>query len=205
MAMASTSFDLCPPSSPDFVKPAFPVYFDKADGNATYFASFCWPTETLGSCSTDGAPSYWLASQILNAASSSSLLAVGLLTLLSSDFSDEIVDLASAMTTVNGLGGILFHLLPLRVLEEVDQLSMLIAALLFFKGMLRALFPVINSSQYLRTVINLLIVCVMFTAACWTSFNLPPELYNSSRYTHGSYARSRPGRRSKTALLLFVL
>ena len=71
--MASTSFDLCPPSSPDFVKPAFPVYFDKADGNATYFASFCWPTETLGSCSTDGAPSYWLASQILNAASSSSL------------------------------------------------------------------------------------------------------------------------------------
>ena len=184
MAMASTSFDLCPPSSPDFVKPAFPVYFDKADGNATYFASFCWPAEALRQLQHGWSPSYWLASQILSAASSSSLLAVGLLTLLSSDFSDEIVDLASAMTTVNGLRRHSFPFITFRgVLEEVDQLSMLIAALLFFKGMLRALFPVINSSQYLRTVINLLIVCVMFTAACWTSFNLPPELYNSSRYT----------------------
>ena len=162
------------------IVPAFPLH--GSPGNHTLIQTLCWPREeSLSRCEeAQGSGGYETFALVLNAASSVAIGAAGLVSLLASDFSDEVGDLASAMTAVNGVGGLLALLTRLRVVEEVELQSMLIAALLFFKGMIRVLFPVINRSQYLRTVINLALVITMFTAACWTSFNLPPELYNRS-------------------------
>ena len=180
-AWAGPMGQLCSRASLDEdIVPAFPLH--GSPGNHTLIQTLCWPREeSLSRCEeAQGSGGYETFALVLNAASSVAIGAAGLVSLLASDFSDEVGDLASAMTAMNGVGGLLALLTRLRVVEEVELQSMLIAALLFFKGMIRVLFPVINRSQYLRTVINLALVITMFTAACWTSFNLPPELYNRS-------------------------
>ena len=148
------------------VVPAFPVFTDNGEnGNASFVASLCWPVMSEGHCG-EHSPAYWTASNVLNSSSSLAIMAAGMLALINSDFSDEISDFASAMTVANGLFGLLAHATRLRVLEDADMLSMHIAAQLFFKGMVRALFPVFNRSQYLRTVLNIGGVSIIFTAAC---------------------------------------
>ena len=162
-----------------FVVPAFPVYRESLR-NDTFISSLCWPVADLGIKYCKESKGYLAASQIANMVASLVIAAAGLLALLNSSFSDEVGDLASAMTVVHGIFGCLAHATQLRVLEEADMLSMLIFSLFFFKGMVRALFPVINRSQYMRTVLNFWLVSTMFTAACWTSFNVPPSVYNGS-------------------------
>ena len=127
----------------------------------------------MGHCDAD--PAYLQLSQIVNGISCLALLLAGVISLQASSFSDELCDLASAATVVNGLFGFLAHMLPLRLLEEADTISMLIASLLLFKGMVRAVFPIINNFQYTRTLINMLVVFAIFAAACWTSFNVPAD------------------------------
>lgn len=175
------------------VLPAFPVYTEDNpwllnmseipwNHNTTDgMPGMCWPREPWGGCDVDG--SVWLlttTAPIASAISNLFISAAGLIGLLASDYSDEILDLASSITVVNGIGGCLAHATELRVFEELDLVSMLISGLLFFKGMARALFPVLNSKQYLRTFMNMMLVIVMFCTACWTSFNIPPDIYNYS-------------------------
>jgi hypothetical protein len=186
--LEAMGFSLCSRHTGPDVYSAFPTYAEEAwlhnlslvewpHNVSGSEPALCWPREPWGACDPGAS---WVLAQVLNAVSNLAILGAGLLSLLASDYSDEIGDLACAMTVVNGLGGCLAHATELRIFEELDLVSMLISGLLFFKGMLRALFPFVNSSAVFRTVVNLFLISLMFTAACWTSFNIPPVLYNYS-------------------------
>ena len=180
-AMASSR--LCSrEASATFITPAYPdIYATVATHNATYLSELCWPVEPWGACDPQ-AEAYWAVSQWINALSNLAIFGAGMLSLLSSNFSDELGDIASAMTAVNGIGGCLAHATELRVWEEFDLISMLMAGLLFFKAMLRALFPNFNSWARTRTLFNMTAWMIIFTACCWSSFNVPPEVYNSPSF-----------------------
>jgi hypothetical protein len=71
------------------------------------------------------------------------IAAGGWLSLVTSKYSDDVMDLVSATIVVNGLSSALAHGTLLRVFGQIDSLSINIGALLYIKAILMSYNPLL--------------------------------------------------------------
>ena len=79
--------------------------------------------------------------EFFNALTALPVIAAGLIPMLTSPYVDELTDLASAACAINGVFSALVHAFPNRFFGTLDQISILMMALLYLKAVLPTQFP----------------------------------------------------------------
>ena len=121
------------------------------DAQSTHMASnftdadWEWPPALRVFCEEPGSIIPGVA-EFFNAASALTVIAAGLVPMLTSPFVDELTDLASAACAINGLFSLLVHAFPNRFLGTIDYISILLMNLLYLKTLLITQYPVLLRS-----------------------------------------------------------
>ena len=114
------------------------------------------------------------------------IAASGLVSLCTSPYSDELLDLVSATTVVNGVASTLSHATLLRVFGQIDSITITLGLLLYVKASVLAHKPQLTTSRTGRGMLNLLVMSGISMAIGWNSANLPASVY--SRFDLGLMA-----------------
>ena len=105
-----------------------------------------WPPALRVFCETPGGVIPGVA-EFFNAVSALTVIAAGLVPMLTSPFVDELTDLASAACAINGLFSLLVHAFPNRFFGTIDHISILLMNLLYLKALLITQYPVLLRSR----------------------------------------------------------
>lgn len=108
------------------------------------------------------------------------ILAAGLIPLFTSKHSDDMVDLISATTALNGLSSALAHSTLLSIFGTADQLSINFGVLLYIKISIVTHSPHLNELPVRRGLVNLFIVLLMLVMLSWNKNTVPSAVINSS-------------------------
>lgn len=138
------------------------------DGNA-------WPPALRVYCEKPGSVIPGVA-EFFNALTALALVAAGLLSMLTSPYTDELADLSSAALAINGIFSFLVHAFPIRFFGTLDHISIMFMSLLYLKALLMAYFPVLYRAPAKHTVINMILVLTILAASAWNEYNVPKNL-----------------------------
>ena len=131
-----------------------------------------WPRVTFDRCEANvpGLGEVWSAATALF------LVVAGLVPLFTSKYSDEEIDLVSALVALNGVVSALSHSTLLRVFGQADALSLNVCALVYVKAMAAAHSPTLFAQPLRRGLLNLSIAfCILLTIS-WTPCNVAPSI-----------------------------
>ena len=136
-----------------------------------------WPLVAKDRCEANyvlvpGIAEFW------NALSGILIAASGLFSLCTSKYSDEVLDLVSAIVVVNGVSATLSHATLLRFFGQIDALTITLGLLLYTKVSVLAHYPQLNTSPSGRAALNLLVMTAIFVAIGWNPANVPASLAN---------------------------
>ena len=120
-----------------------------------------WPLVAKDRCEANyvlvpGIAEFW------NALSGILIAASGLFSLCTSKYSDEVLDLVSAIVVVNGVSATLSHATLLRFFGQIDALTITLGLLLYTKVSVLAHYPQLNTSPSGRAALNLLVMTAIF-------------------------------------------
>ena len=116
--------------------------------NATMSA---WPTVVYDRCEANYAMVPGIA-EFWSSVTGLAIVAAGLLPLLTSEYSDDLLDVVNAFITLNGVAATLAHGTLLRVVGQADALSINLGVLLFVKALVMAHSPRMTQQAGRRTV-----------------------------------------------------
>ena len=109
-----------------------------SDGNATE----PWPL-AIDRCEDNYVVVPWVA-EFFSTLSALPIILCGLLPLFTSTYSDDLLDVASALVVLNGVTSALSHATLLRVVGRADELSIYLGTLLYLKALVLAHSPHIH-------------------------------------------------------------
>jgi len=136
-----------------------------------------WPLVAFDRCEANYATVPAIA-EFWSAATGLVIAASGLFTLLSSTYSDDVVDLVNALTVCNGIASMLAHGSLLRIFGLADALSINLGALLYTKAIVLAHRPSLVAEPAPRSLLNLVIVCAMLFSVSWNRSTTPKAFEN---------------------------
>ena len=98
---------------------------------------------------------------------------LGLVQLLCSGHSDEVVDLAASVFVLNGVSAALSHGTQWRFWGQMDQITINVMALFFTYAVLHLYFPSLNRRRFTRTAILLAMMVTMVCSMVWNGSGVP--------------------------------
>lgn len=131
-----------------------------------------WPLVLSDKCEANFVVLPFIA-EFFSALSAVAIAAAGLLSLFSSRYSDDLLDIVSALTAMNGVFSVLAHSTLLRIFGRADTLSINLGLLLYTRCILHAVFPTMARRPVVRGILDLLIVTIILFAVSWTTGSVP--------------------------------
>ena len=98
---------------------------------------------------------------------------LGLVQLLCSGHSDEVVDLAASVFVLNGFSAFMSHGTNWRFFGQMDSITINVMALWFTYAVLQAYFPSLARRKIARTVILCCGMTLMVTTMVWNGHSVP--------------------------------
>ena len=103
----------------------------------------------------------------------------GALSLFTSQYSDDLIDVVSAFVAMNGVFATLSHATLLRILGRADALSINLGVLLYTRCLVHATFPTLARRRVPRGMLDLLVVLAMCMSVAWTTDSVPAFISQS--------------------------
>ena len=134
--------------------------------------AYAWPSVKFDRCEANDP----VLGETWSALTALFLCAAGAVPLFTSTYSDEEIDLVSALVVLNGIVSALSHSTLLRVFGVADALSLNICALVYVKAMAAAHNPMLFAQPIRRGLLNLGIAACILLTISWTPYSVPPGI-----------------------------
>lgn len=140
--------------------------------NASDTALQAWPAVSKDLCEANYAVVPWIA-EFWSAVSALFIVVSGLVPLLTSPYSDDLIDLVCAFNTLNGLFAALSHATLLGIFGKADELSIYLCWIIYIKALILAHSPQLYAKPGLRTALNLVVALGICFSICWDDSQVP--------------------------------
>lgn len=131
-----------------------------------------WPSVLIPRCEVIFGISPYIA-EFFSTVTALLFVYLGLVQLLCSGYSDEVVDLAATVFLINGVSAALSHGSHVRFWGQMDSITINVMALIFSYAVLQLYFPSVNMRRFTRAailvIIMLLITCTSARARAYTT------------------------------------
>ena len=134
-----------------------------------------WPLEAHDKCEANYAIIPFIA-EFFSTLTGAFIIAAGVVPLVTSRFSDELLDLVSAFVALNGVFSMLSHATLMRIFGRADTLSINLGSLLYIKCMLLVCCPQLVRRPLHRSILDMIMVTMMILTVSWSSQNVPAAI-----------------------------
>ena len=139
---------------------------------ASPFFQYHWPRALVPRCEETFVIVPYVA-EFFSTISALVFIWLGLVQLLCSGHSDEVVDLAASVFVLNGFSAFMSHGTNWRFFGQMDSITINVMALWFTYAVLQAYFPSLARRKIARTVILCTMMTLMVTTMVWNGHSVP--------------------------------
>jgi hypothetical protein len=135
-------------------------------------AAVQWPRVLIPRCEKMFAVTPY-AAEFFSTVTALVFVVLGLMQLLSSGYSDEVIDLAASVFVINGVSAMMSHGTQQRFWGQMDSITINVMALFFCYAVMQAYFPSLNRRKIVRTLLLLSQMSLMVVCMVWNGHSVP--------------------------------